>query len=220
MEHRLSGASKGITMLVSDEHTSSQDETHILHPSSRALFRFWESMRAEKAAPRRDELDLRKIRALVPNLFIADYAAKARMFRWRLAGTGICEVFRRELTGTNVLAGWDHFEADTIARFLTGTIRNLQPCLLRFRFFTDRDQVIGAEFVGFPLTAADGAATHILGGLFPFRDPGSLGYTALTHFELSAARSIWTELLPSDAPTPQATAGVVRNFQVITGGLT
>ena len=35
-------------MLVSDEMFESQDETHILHPSSRALFRFWETMRAER----------------------------------------------------------------------------------------------------------------------------------------------------------------------------
>lgn len=206
-------------MLVSDELTSSQDETHILHPSSRALFRFWESMRAEKAAPRRDELDLRQIRQLVPNLFIADYVLKSRMFRWRLAGTGICDVYRRELTGTNFLAGWDHFEADTIGRFLAGTIRHLQPCLMRFRFFTDRDQVFGAEVVGFPLTAADGKTTHILGGMFTFRDAHSLGYTALTHLELSAARSIWTELLPSEVPAGQVETPVIRNFQVISGGL-
>ena len=206
-------------MLVSDELNSSQDETHILHPSSRALFRFWESVRAEKAAPRREELDLTRIRQLIPNLFIAEYAPKARMFRWRLAGTGICEVYHRELTGTNFLAGWDHFEADTIGRFLAGTIRHLQPCLMRFRFFTDRDQVFGAELVGFPLTAADGVTTHILGGLFPFRDAGALNYTALTHMELSAARSIWTELLPSDVPMAQVDLPVIRNFRVISGGL-
>ena len=207
-------------MLVSNDSTSSNNETQILHPSSRALFRFWEAMRAEKAAPRRDDLDLKQIRPLVPNLFIAEYAPKARMFRWRLAGTGVCEIYRRELTGTNFLAGWDPFEADTIGRFLTGTIRHLQPCLMRYRFFTDRDQVIGAEMAGFPLTAADGRTTHILGGLFTFRDVWPLGHTGIDRCELAAARSIWTQLLPSEVPAEPAESRVVRNFQVIAGGLT
>lgn len=206
-------------MLVNDDNMSGNSDTHILHPSSRALFRFWESMRAERAAPRRDELDLRRIRHLVPNLFVADRVPGDGTFRWRLAGTGICEIYRRELTGSGFLAGWDPFEADTIGRFLTGTIRHLQPCLLRFRFLTDRGQLIGTEMTGFPLTAADGVTTHIFGGLFAFRETEPLGYSALTHFELSAARSIWTALLPAETSPEVTEPRTIRNFQVIPGGL-
>ena len=65
-------------MLVNDEMFESQDETHILHPSSRALFRFWETMRAERSAPLRADLDLKKICSLVPHLFVAEFATKAR----------------------------------------------------------------------------------------------------------------------------------------------
>lgn len=206
-------------MLVSDDCNTNLDETHILHPSSRKLFRFWEAMRAEKAAPSRDELDLKQIRPLVSSLFISEFSPKSRMFRWRLAGTAVCELYRRELTGTNMLAGWDSFETDTIGRFLHGTIDNLQPCLMRFRFHTDREQIVGAELAGFPMMAADGRSIHIFGGIFTFRETWSLGYSALTHFELSSARSIWTELLPSGIETAAGPARVSRNFQVIRGGL-
>jgi hypothetical protein len=206
-------------MLVTDENAPSQDETTILHPSSRMLFRFWETMRGDNAAPRRDDLDLRQIRQLVPYLFIGEYATKARMYRWRLAGTGVCELYRRELTGTNMLAGWDAFETDTISRFLSATIASKQPAVLRFRMQTDRNQVVGAEMAAFPMLAVDGVTTHLMGGLFPFRETWSLGYTALTGFELSAARLVWTENLPEAPPQEHPASKARRNFHVISGGL-
>jgi hypothetical protein len=205
-------------MLVNDETIRSQDETHILHPSSRMLFRFWETMRAEHPAPRRQDLDLTQIRTLLPHLFITEYTARGRMFRWRLAGTAICELFRNELTGSNMLAGWDAFEADTISRFLSNTITNRQPCILRYRLKTDRGQIIGAELAGFPMLAADGVSTHIFGGVFAFRETHSLGYASVDSYELSAARSIWTENLPMGTPARSPDAPVLRNFQVISGG--
>ncbi len=207
-------------MLVSDEMFESQDETHILHPSSRALFRYWESTRAERSAPSRADLDLGKIRNLVPNLFIVEYATTARMFRWRLAGTAICELYRRELTGTNMLTGWDGFETDIISRFLNTTMTGRQPSVLRFRLQTDRGQLIGTELMAFPLLAADGVTTHVFGGLFAFRETFTLGYSAITHFQLSSARSVWTENLPATAPQSKDAATTLRNFQVISGGRT
>ena len=205
-------------MSVSGEYNASQDETHILHPSSRKLFRFWEAMRAEKPAPSRDQLDLTQVRDLVPYLFIGEFVPRHRQFRWRLAGTAICELYRKELTGSDMLAGWDDFETATITRFLDGTITGRQPCMLRFRLETDREQVIGAELAGFPLTAADRRSTHIFGGLFPFRETLSLDYSGLVNFELAAARSIWTENLPTGMPTERPDSGALRNFRVIAGG--
>lgn len=206
-------------MLVNDEKTLSQDETTILHPSSRMLFRFWETMRGGSPAPRRDALDLRQIRPLVPHLFIGEYATKARVFRWRLAGTGICELYRREVTGTNMLAGWDAFESDTISRFLSSTLNAKQPAVLRFRMQTDHDQVVGAELAAFPMLAVDGITSHLMGGLFPFRETASLDYTAITGFELSAARLVWTENLPEPPLQEHSADKARRNFHVISGGL-
>ena len=205
-------------MLVTDEMFESQDETHILHPSSRTLFRFWETMRAERSAPSRSDLDLKKIRNLVPNLFIVEYSVKSHLYRWRLAGTAICDLYRQELTGTDMLAGWDGFEIDVISRFLNATMTLRQPAILRFRLRTDADQLIGTELMAFPILAADGFTTHIFGGLFPFRETESLDYQALTRFELSAARSIWTENLPPAVAEATTAEPAKRGFRVISGG--
>ena len=203
-------------MWANDETHASHGESHILHPSSRMLFRFWETMRAERAAPTRADLDLKQIRPLVPHLFIAEHATRQRSFRWRLAGTAICDLFRREITGGSVLAGWDAFEADVIRRFLTSTVDTRQPAMLRFRLHTDLDQEIGAEMAAFPLLASDGVTTHIFGGLFPFREIATLGYTEIARMEVAAARLVWTENLPANS---EHAAPVMRpRLQVISGG--
>jgi hypothetical protein len=205
-------------MLVNDEYLTTQDETHILHPSSRALFRFWEKARAENAAPRREDLELKRIVGLVPYLFIAEATPAAGTFRWRLAGSMLCQLFRRELAGRSVLEHWDSFEAETIARLLTGTVERAQPCVLRFRFETDSREVIGAELAGFPLVASTGSTLQIFGGLFPFRDIARLDYSALRRFELAGARTVWTENLPASEPPAASFPTFARPFQVIAGG--
>ena len=80
---------------------------------------------------------------------------------------------------------------------------------------TDLNQMLGAELVGLPLQSADGSAVHVFGGIFPFRDPASMGYGRILRLELSAARSIWTEHLPGDqllAQNSRSSGGAVPQF--------
>jgi hypothetical protein len=208
-------------MLVNEQRDTSQAESEILHPGSRALFRFWETMRGESSAPSRDKLELTQIRDLVPNLLIIGRNPVGQSFRWRLAGTDICSLYRRELTGTEVLTGWDRFETEVVGRFLAGVDQCLQPCLLRFRMRTDLGQLIGVEMIGMPLQASNGQTIHIFGGMFAFRETATLTYRAITAMELSGARSIWTEHLPGDQLVRQlekSGPGPFMPFQVIKGG--
>jgi hypothetical protein len=205
-------------MLVNDKNETNQAETHILHPGSRSLFRFWETIRAERAAPNRDDLDLQQIRGLVPNLFMLEQDHIRQTYKWRLAGTKTCELFRRELTGSDALAGWDKFESSTIKRLLDGVVTNLQPCLVRFRLNTTLGQMIGAEMIGLPLQARNDVRIHVFGGLFTFRDIENLGYDGIAYLELSGARAIWTEHLPGDRLVQGLRGASAGPFRIIQGG--
>ena len=185
-------------MLVNDTSELSQAESHILHPGTRALYRYWEAIRAESAAPNRDDLDLKQISEIVPNLMMLERDHMRQTYKWRLAGTQTSLLYRRELTGTDALAGWDKFERDTIKKLLDTVVTSLQPCLIRFRLTTTMEQVIGAEMLGLPLHARNGSRFHVFGGIFPFRDISQLGYDGIKQLELSGARTIWTEHLPGD----------------------
>jgi hypothetical protein len=209
-------------MLVNDIPQSEDAQAHILHPGSRALFRYWEKIRAERAAPNRDDLDLTQIRYLVPNLVMLERDNIRLSYKWRLAGTRTCELYRRELTGTDALMGWDKFESQAIKRLFDGVVTSLQPCLIRFRLNTTLNQTIGAELIGLPLQARKDVRIHILGGIFPFREIDNLGYDGIASLELSGARTIWTEHLPGDRLVaglrdPQDPAEFAP-FQIIQGG--
>ncbi len=185
-------------MLVNDNTETSQADSQIMHPGSRALFRFWEKIRAENAAPSRDDLDLRQISDIVPNLVILDRDFLHQTYKWRLAGSETCLLYRQQLTNTDALKGWGTFEQKTLKQTFDTVVTSLQPCLVRFRLTTDRDQVIRAELLGLPIHARNGLRFHIFGGVFPFRDISGLGYDGITHKELSGSRNIWTEPLPGD----------------------
>ena len=188
----------GYSMLVNDSKEASQAYAQIQHPGTRALFSFWEKIRGEKAAPDRDDLDLRQISPLVPNLLILERDHLYQTFKWRLAGSEIGLLYRQKLTSTNALAGWGGFERNTLEQLFNTVVTSLQPCLVRFHLTTDTGQMIGAELLGLPILARNGMRFHIFGGIFPLRDISQLGYGGIAFMELSAARSIWTEPLPGD----------------------
>jgi hypothetical protein len=206
-------------MLVNEQADASQAESHILHPGSRAVFRAWDGLRQAQALPRREDLDLRKFRDHIANLFLMERAPGAVGLRWRLAGSAFTEIFRRDLTGRPVLEGWDRFERSIIERFLNGVAEELQPCVLRYRLHTDASQLIGAELLALPVAARAGGI-HVFGGLFPFRDAGSLEYKAIARMDLSGARGVWKEHVPGDELVRAVSreASPFRPFQVIPGG--
>ena len=141
-------------MLVNDVHELSQAESHILHPGTRALYRHWEGIRAENAAPHRTDLNLKRISDLLPNLVIIERDDTESSYKWRLAGTQTCQLYKDEITGKDALAGWAGFERDTIVKLFEGVVTNLQPCLIRIRLTTTENQVIAAEMIGLPAEMA------------------------------------------------------------------
>ena len=172
-------------MVVTGQIETCQAESQILHPCSRALFRWWEAMRAERAAPHRAQLDLKRVAGLVPDLFILERDRPRHTYRWRLAGTHLCELYRRELTGGDVFAGWDSFERDTMRRLLDGVTGRLQPAIMRLRLHTSLGQTIGAELVALPLQPE---AILVIEGVFIRRIP--FGSTPVSHIYLSAPSSV------------------------------
>ncbi len=207
-------------MLVNEDLITNQADFLILHPGNRALFRYWERVRGERAAPLRTDVDLKQVRPYVGSLFIIE--RRGDNYCWRIAGTKLCEIYRRELTGGDCLAEHDAFERTTISRYLASTVDNLQPCVLRFRLKTSRGDLIGVEMLGLPIQSGNGDTIHIFGGVFPFREIGPMAYEAITGVELSGARSIHTEHLPGDVLVARLKgaggARPLRPFRVVKGG--
>jgi hypothetical protein len=170
----------------------------ILHPGSRALFRYWEGIRGEQAVPSRRAIDLRSISPYVSTLFIIERLGPRRTLTWRLAGSSIGDLFKRELTGSPVFKDWPQFERETSAKLLDGVIDTHQPCSIRFRLITPEGQRIGTEMIAMPILSSESAAVHIFGSLMTFSDIPGAGYSRVSKIELSSAKVIWTVPVPGD----------------------
>lgn len=167
-----------------------------MHPSSRTLFRAWEATRGEMSAARKQDLDLKRISGILPSLCILQRDHGQPVYRWRLAGTAVCRIWGKELTGHDVLAGWPDFEQQTMSSAFDMVIATLQPCVARFRAVNNHGAEVGLEFIALPIQDSKTGALQILGAVSSFRSPDWLGTTELVNFELSAMRQIWTDNLP------------------------
>jgi hypothetical protein len=206
--------------------TDNDQDTQMLHPGSRQLFRYWETLRAEKAYPRREDFEFSAVASAMPDLVVIERDHLRKSFRYRLAGSRVCTLFGFNLTATDVFASWGSFETEVIRRHLDIALIKFQPVVIRLRLTTDRSQVLAAELVALPVQVQDSARIQLIGGIFPFRPAAALGHSAITARELVSARIIWTEHQAAE-PVREVPSIVVpgerpvsRHFRLIEGGLT
>lgn len=190
----------------------------ILHPGSRKLFCYWEALRAERPCPTREEFSLAEVRAYAPDLVVLERDHIRCSFRFRLAGSNVCELFKTNLTGMDVFSGWDRFEGDIIHKHLIQSVINFQPTLFRSRFTTDNNEQVAVEFIGLPIRMRGSERIQLVGGFFSFRPANELFHERIVSRELLAIRSVWTEYQNIMAGRPAAPS-TDRRFTVITGGL-
>lgn len=218
--HRKSGKMAKIT----ESSVQQRAPGEILHPDSRALFRFWEGVRGENSTAHRKDIDLKQIKDLLPWLAILERHPLKPEYSWRLAGTGVCKVWNQDLTGGQFMADWDNFERDTVCRLMDNVIASHQPCVARFKAAYEDGEMLGIEMLSLPVTAASRQSTQILASVVPFRMPYWLGQTNIANLELSSVKMIWTEHC---SQSPRQLPDVAREehkqaakplFRVIDGG--
>lgn len=202
-------------MWVSGEARGSQEDL-ILHPGARILLGQWSALKGDRPAPGRADLDLRQFRRQAPWLFILAPAGETGIYTYRLAGTGLCAFLKREMTGSDFLAGWGRFERGAMVRALSAVTNKLQPAHFRIRYLTDGLQRIGADMLALPILARDGHSVHVLGGLFPHGNPDIWNYERLTPADLAGVRLF--EGSPETLGARMMTQAP-RKFRLISGGL-
>jgi hypothetical protein len=205
-------------MHIAENSGNETSGSQILHPGSRKLFCYWEALRAERPCPTREEFSLGEVRAFAGDLVILERDHIRCSFRFRLAGSNVCELFKTNLTGMDVLAGWDRFESDTIHKHLIQSVSNFQPTLFRSRLTTDNKQQVAVEFIALPIRMRGSECIQLIGGFFSFRPANELFHERIVDRELLAIRSVWTEYQSVMAGNP-ASATPDRRFKLITGGL-
>ena len=207
------------------------------HRTSRALFAYWDSVRAEQIAPQRFEIDPSRISALLPYTFILE-RIDSETLRYRLAGTRMCEIFGSELRGTNFLDGWSVKDRMSLLRQVSvlssqGAVLNLYVKLGAFE-----NETVECEVILLPLVHTTRTISRVLGALSPLSMPAWLTERPIRSKSILANELVWPgrdahaviARVPDD-PAPDVRAADVmrerparivrsqrRQFRVVDGG--
>ncbi len=206
-------------MQVIDRPSTDQTATQILHPGSRALFSYWESIRAERPCPMRSDLNLHQLVQILPDMMILEKNILNTGWQYRLAGTRLCDFFQGELTGKDALAGWENFERSVVDKCLEVTLQRSQPSLVRMRFISTLGNTVAAEMIALPIFSNSLNRVQVIGGFFPFIAQNRNAVDHLVRRELVSARMIWTEHQQGDALLDQTGRQAPSHLRVIQGGL-
>ncbi len=194
------------------------------------LYTYWNELRNGRKAPNRFEIEPKKIGPLLPETFILE-TDESRSFRFRLAGTKICETYGYELKGLDFISFWkDRNDREAVESLLHTIKEDGSAGLLEFTATTSDGEDCRFEILLLPLIHAGEQVNRIMGSLSSIDDPYWLGSKRLKSQKLQDLDLIWPDLKPDFSRTatnnlaiiPTGTDRIVsangRLFRVIDGG--
>ncbi len=197
---------------------------------SQALYSYWNSLRGDRVAPKRFEIEPSCISGNLPDTFILERVSPSSL-RFRLAGTRICEAFGIDFRGVDLFRLFEDGDARIIAQQIASAS---EGAVCEFRISAGSTSGLSTEFelLILPLTHTRDTVDRFLGALTPVARPNWLGTVALTQRKLLSHELIWPDgvALPaeqgSNIPVLMPTireARIVRSnrrqFRVYEGGL-
>jgi hypothetical protein len=193
--------------------------------TSQILFAYWNEVRAGRIAPRRFEIEPSRIGAILSETFILERvsalertgptsvpnasATQARpelrsVYRYRLAGTKLCEQFGDDFRGRDFLDDWDLDDRATLQQTLTGMSERGGVSVITFeassspgagRVANTRKRLT-FEAIMLPLVHTSDSLDRFLGCMCPIDEPAWLGTERLVDKALLRCELIWPDGRP------------------------
>ena len=199
---------------------------------SRQLYSYWNSMRGERLAPKRFEIEPSQIAKILPDTFILE-RINPETARFRLAGTRICEAFAAEFRGVNVFDLFCLEGKITLQREFSVIARQGAVGVFEIEGGTESSRKVRFEIVVTPLMHTREVVDRYLGSITPIDPPAWLGSELISERRLICHELIWPDGRPhtlTDAMARQSpfmpnvhNARLVRvdrrQFRVYDGGL-
>jgi hypothetical protein len=207
------------------------------HKTSEALFAYWNGVRGEHVAPRRFDIEPAKIAAILSSTFMLE-RIDSSTYRYRLAGTAVCNIFGAELRSSNFLDGWPPEDHLSLMRRLSVLSGRGAVELIHLEAAPAGRASVPFELLLLPLRHTGETIDRILGSFAALDCPGWLGHLPLATKRLIGNEFIWPDgnpnreaearpslRRPNHAPTALVPRGgrLVRSerrqFRVFDGGL-
>lgn len=201
------------------------------NPTSQVLFNYWNDVRGARLAPRRFEIEPARISRILPETFVAEQSEQG-CFRFRLAGTRICEQLGLELRGLLIDTLVSAADRETLTTILHSVSAQGAAGVLLLETTSVDGRTARFEVLMLPLVHTDEKITRLLGAISPVQSPNWLGSTPMLPGRIVQSETIWPDGRPhaiierSDRQAPFASypsgARIVRNerrhFRVFDGG--
>lgn len=172
------------------------------HPVTQRLYEYWDSLRGERPAPDRSEIEPGRIRAVLGDTFILELVDRDT-YRFRLAGTRLCALHCRELKNRNILRGWSSEDREALATLLAAVTEDAAAAVIGVAGFTERKQSVDMEMLLLPLHIPGEGCSRVLGACVALEQPYWAGMHPILSQTIKSVRLIW----PDERPTflrPQA----------------
>lgn len=184
------------------------------HAASRTLFAYWNSLRGERTAPERSEIDPVAIRDVLADTFICEVDRDAN-HPFRLAGTRLCALFGREVKGLGFASLWSASPsaeasrealalADTVLAEARGVIAGLEGTTRSLR-------TLDIELLLLPLRHGGRTHARLLGCISASASTPWAGLDPVMQLELTSVRVIREPARTLDAVPLTGTDGNRRN---------
>jgi hypothetical protein len=201
------------------------------HKSSQTLYAYWNEVRGQRMAPRRFEIEPTRIASILAETFILE-RIDAQTYRFRLAGTKICETFGTEFRGKNFLDLWGREDQLSLERHLAHLTEHSGVGLFSLTGVATDGRATEFEALLLPLVHTRATVDRFLGTLAAVDPPHWLGSVRILETRLQRNETIWPEGRPhalafgrNQAPfLPRIRQGRLvkserRSFRVFDGGL-
>ena len=168
------------------------------HPVSRELFAYWDALRAGRAAPERSAIDPAAIRNLLAYTFLLEVgqrdASGSRPLSFRLSGTRLNALFRRDLKGGAFAGLWDKSDEASGLDLVDGVLDDCMPVVAGVRASPEDYEPVDFELMLLPLRHHGRTQARILGAIVAETVPSWIGLRPIEGLKLSTFRTI----LPRD----------------------
>ena len=168
------------------------------HPVSRELFAYWEALRAGRSAPERSAIDPAAIRHLLAYTFLLEIGQgaepRSRAVSFRLSGTRLNALFRRELKGSAFAQIWTGGDRAEAAALLQGVLDDCAPAVAGLSGGPGDHDPASFEMLLLPLRHHGRTHARLLGSIAAEAVPSWIGLRAISHLRLTSFRTI----LPRD----------------------
>ncbi len=158
--------------------------------TSTEIFTYWERIRGSADAPTRDLIQPSAVAHILPELFILENTADDNP-RFRLAGTGICNLMGREIRGENFAGLWASSHHDDPVRIAAGVMRHVVPASINATGYCISGRRMTFEMVLMPVRTSNDVCDRLLGCLTPTVHSNWLGNERLEFLALDRSRLLY-----------------------------